>query len=170
MSERKPGSTTRRESSQRPVFYVAGFWHRLIAAAIDLAIILPVSLLMAWVAGAILGIHLPASRHRGIDFWLDAILASDPALIGLFVLCLAIATAYVLVFQITLARTPGMRVMKLRIIDQYGQPLSTPRAVVRSIGYLAAMSTLGLGFLWAGFDSEKRGLHDWIAGTYVVKA
>jgi uncharacterized RDD family membrane protein YckC len=27
-----------------------------------------------------------------------------------------------------------------------------------------------LGFLWVGFDSEKRGLHDWIAGTYVIKA
>jgi uncharacterized RDD family membrane protein YckC len=28
---------------------------------------------------------------------------------------------------------------------------------------------LFLGFLWIGFDSEKRGLHDWIAGTYVVR-
>jgi uncharacterized RDD family membrane protein YckC len=27
-----------------------------------------------------------------------------------------------------------------------------------------------LGFFWVGFDSEKRGLHDWIAGTYVIKA
>jgi uncharacterized RDD family membrane protein YckC len=24
--------------------------------------------------------------------------------------------------------------------------------------------------LWIGFDREKRGLHDWIADTYVVKA
>jgi uncharacterized RDD family membrane protein YckC len=29
--------------------------------------------------------------------------------------------------------------------------------------------TLGLGFLWIGFDSEKRGLQDWVSGTYVVK-
>jgi uncharacterized RDD family membrane protein YckC len=24
--------------------------------------------------------------------------------------------------------------------------------------------------LWMGFDSEKRGLQDWIAGTYVIRA
>jgi len=27
----------------------------------------------------------------------------------------------------------------------------------------------GLGLLWIGFDREKRGLHDWIAGTYVIR-
>jgi uncharacterized RDD family membrane protein YckC len=29
---------------------------------------------------------------------------------------------------------------------------------------------LALGFLWIGFDREKRGLHDWLADTYVVRA
>ena len=125
---------------------------------------------MAWLAGALTGIHLPASRHRGLDFWLDLLLASDPALLGFAVIALAIAAVYVLVFQISLARTLGMRLMKLRIIDQYGDHLSTPRAIARTSGYLASVTTLGLGFVWIGFDSEKRGLHDWIAGTYVVKA
>ena len=32
-----------------------------------------------------------------------------------------------------------------------------------------AAATLGLGFAWIGFDREKRGLHDWLAGTYVVR-
>ena len=35
---------------------------------------------------------------------------------------------------------------------------------------VGSVATLGLGFFWIGFDSEKRGLHDWLAGTYVVKA
>ena len=34
---------------------------------------------------------------------------------------------------------------------------------------MAGLATLGLGFLWIAFDSEKRGLHDWLSGTYVVK-
>ena len=42
--------------------------------------------------------------------------------------------------------------------------------MLRSGGYVAAAATLLLGFLWIGFDSEKRGLHDWIAGTYVIRA
>ena len=37
-------------------------------------------------------------------------------------------------------------------------------------GYLAGLATAFLGFLWIGFDAEKRGLHDWIAGTYVIRA
>lgn len=140
------------------------------AAAIDLVIIVPVSMIMAWLAGALSGVHLPASRHHGIDFWLDLLLVGDPALVGITVITLAIATVYVLVFQISLAYTPGMRLMKLRIIDQYGDRPTTSRAAIRTSGYLVAILTLGLGFLWVGFDSEKRGLHDWIAGTHVVKA
>lgn len=155
---------------QGPVFYVAGFWRRLVAAAVDLAIIVPVSLILGWIAGAITGVHLPPSRHRGIDFWLDLLLASDPALLGIVGLAMAVATVYALVFQVVLARTPGMRIMKIRIIDQYGDLLTTGRAAARTAGYLAAVATLGLGFIWIGFDSEKRGLHDWLSGTYVVKA
>ena len=46
---------------------------------------------------------------------------------------------------------------------------ATPRALVRTAGYVVSVASLGLGFLWIAFDSEKRGLHDWMAGTYVVK-
>lgn len=152
-----------------PTFYVAGFWRRLAAAMIDLAIILPVSYLLCWIAGSLAGIHLPQSRHRGLDFWLDLFLDSDPALVGAFGLTLAIGAIYVMVFQVTAARTPGMRLLKTRIIDLYGDPPSTGRALARTAGYLAGVATLALGFLWIGFDSEKRGLHDWVSGTYVVK-
>ncbi len=153
-----------------PTYYVAGFWRRLGAAAVDLGIVVPVALVLAWIAGQVAGVHLPPSRHRGVDFWLDLLLASDPALVGALGLVLAIATVYVLVFQITISRTPGMKLLRTRIIDVYGDPPSTGRAVARTAGYLAGVATLGLGFLWVGFDSEKRGLHDWISGTYVVKA
>ena len=170
LSSRSRPASPRGARGQRPVFHVAGFWHRVTAATIDLAVILPVSMIMAWLAGALSGVHLPTSRHHGIDFWLDLLLVGDPALLGITVITLAIATVYILVFQITLAYTPGMRLMRLRIIDQYGDPPTTSRAAVRTSGYLVSMLTLGLGFLWVGFDSEKRGLHDWIAGTHVVKA
>jgi uncharacterized RDD family membrane protein YckC len=43
-------------------------------------------------------------------------------------------------------------------------------AMARLTTARAGAVTLGLGFLWIGFDSEKRGLHDWLSGTYVVKA
>jgi uncharacterized RDD family membrane protein YckC len=58
----------------------------------------------------------------------------------------------------------------VRVIDVYGEPPSALRALARTLGYFVAAATGGLGFLWIGFDREKRGLHDWISGTYVIKA
>jgi uncharacterized RDD family membrane protein YckC len=158
------------QSRDAPTFYAAGFWHRVLAGCIDLAAIVPVALLVYLLVGRMTGVGLPPSRHHGVDFWLDLMLAGDPALITLAGLLVAVATIYVLVFQLTWAYTLGMRVMKIRIIDQYGTPLSTLRAVARTAGYLASAVSLGLGFIWIGFDSEKRGLQDWLSGTYVVKA
>ena len=82
---------------------------------------------------------------------------------------IAIALVYALIFHLTTGRTPGMRAVRVRVIDLYGDPPSTGRALVRCAGYLACVATLGLGFLWVAFDSEKRGLHDVLSGTLVVK-
>ncbi len=97
-------------------------------------------------------------------------LATDPALVMGIVLFTAIGMTYLLVFHIVLGRTLGMRVMKIRVIDVYGDRPSPARCAARCAGYLAGVATLVLGFLWMGFDSEKRGLQDWIAGTYVIRA
>ncbi len=152
-----------------PTFYVSGFWKRALAGAIDLAIILPVALLLCKIASSLTGLELPASRMRGLDFWLDLLLAGNSALIGAFGLTLAIATTYSLIFHISMGRTLGMRALKLRIIDVYGDEPSTQKALARTAGYLLCVASLGLGFIWIAFDSEKRGLHDWLASTYVIK-
>ncbi|HLU67217.1 MAG TPA: RDD family protein [Kofleriaceae bacterium] len=151
-----------------PTYHAAGFWRRLGGGLVDLAVLIPVCLILTWLAGALSGVHLPASRHRGLDFWLDLLLASDPALLGGLGLSLAIGVVYAMVFQVTRARTLGMRLVRVRIIDLYGDPPSIGRAAARTAGYLAGLATLGLGLLWIGFDSERRGLHDYLAGTYVV--
>ena len=158
-----------RSSKNAPKFFVSGFWKRAVAGVIDLAIILPVSLLLCKVAGSLAGLSLPPSRVQGLDFWLDLLLAGDGTLIGALGLTLAIASLYSLIFHISMGRTIGMRALKLRIIDVYGDAPSTNRALARTAGYLLGVASLGLGFIWIAFDSEKRGLHDWIAGTYVVK-
>jgi uncharacterized RDD family membrane protein YckC len=150
-------------------FLVGGFWRRFAGGLVDLAILLPICLILTWLAGALSGVHLPESRHRGLDFWLDLLLGSDPALLGGLGLSIAIGLVYALVFQATRQRTLGMRLLRMRVIDLYGDPPTVLRCAGRTAGYLASVATLGLGFLWIGFDSEKRGLHDWLSGTYVVK-
>jgi len=172
---RAPSAPTREPKARAPArdaptVHVAGFWRRFAAGWIDLAIILPVGLLLAWIASALTDVHLPPSRIRGPDFWLDLVLASDPALMTAFAMIVVVAVVYLMVFQATMGRTLGMRVLRIRVIDVWGEPPSIARCAARTAGYLASVATVMLGFLWVGFDSEKRGLHDWIAGTYVIKA
>jgi len=157
---------------QPPQVFVVGFWKRFVAAAIDFAVIVPVALIVTWLVSAISGVRLPAETLHllDVDLWIDLLLATDPAIIMALVLFIAIGMTYLLVFHIVVGRTLGMRVMKLRIIDIYGDRPSPARCVGRCAGYLASAATLFLGFLWMGFDSEKRALHDWIAGTYVIRA
>jgi len=151
--------------------YVVGFWKRLAAAGIDFFVILPVAMLITFIASKVANVHLPAKNIKllDIDMWIDLVLAGSGALVMAMVLFIAIALTYLLVFHITLGRTLGMRVLKMKIIDIYGDPPSPARCVARCSGYLAGFATLFLGFLWIGFDKEKRGLQDWIAGTYVIR-
>jgi uncharacterized RDD family membrane protein YckC len=138
---------------------------------IDLAAVLPLSMLMVLVVGKLAGVAPPQRVGLlDIDMWIDLVLATDPALVMGLTLVAGIGLVYLLVCHILLGRTVGMRLLKIRIIDVYGDPPSPARCVARCAGYLAGVATLFLGFLWMGFDSEKRALQDWLAGTYVIRA
>jgi uncharacterized RDD family membrane protein YckC len=50
-----------------------------------------------------------------------------------------------------------------------GEDVGYARALVRWIGQGMSFLVLGLGFLMIAFSREKQGLHDKIAGTYVVR-
>ena len=164
-----PVRPSRREA---PSVYVVGFWRRLAAAVVDLAIVVPAALVMTLLVSKIAGVRLPPSNLKilDVDMWIDLVLATDPALVMGLVMFLAIGLIYLLVFQIVVGRTLGMRLLRMKIIDVYGDRPSPARCVARCGGYVAGVATLFLGFLWMGFDSEKRGLQDWIAGTYVIRA
>ena len=151
--------------------YVVGFWKRLAAAAVDFAVIVPVALFITFIVSKASGVHLPAKNLKvtDVDMWIDLVLATNPAIVMGLVLFIAITLIYLFVFHMTLGRTLGMRVLKMKVIDVYGDPPSPARCAARCAGYLASIATLFLGFLWIGFDSEKRGLQDWIAGTYVIR-
>jgi uncharacterized RDD family membrane protein YckC len=165
------GMLAQRSRREPAAVFVVGFWRRLAAAAIDLAAVIPPALLITLIASWLTGLHMPTNlRLLDIDLWIDLVLARDPALVMALVLFCAISLVYLLVFQIASGHTLGMRILKMKIIDVYGEPPSAARCLARCGGYLAGFATLFLGFLWMGFDSEKRGLQDWIAGTYVIRA
>lgn len=163
-----PTRPSRRDAAS---VWVVGFWKRFAAAMIDAALIIPAALIITMIVSKVADVHLPARNMKvlDVDMWIDLVLATDPALVMGFGLLIATSMIYLLVFHITLGRTLGMRVLRMKVIDVYGDSPSPARCVARVAGYLASVATLFLGFLWIGFDSEKRGLQDWIAGTYVIK-
>ncbi|HEY4059372.1 MAG TPA: RDD family protein [Kofleriaceae bacterium] len=167
-----PVAPTRPSRREAPAVYVCGFWKRAAAAIVDLAIVVPVALIITWIASKVAGVHLPPSNMHitDVDMWIDLVLATDPALVMGMVLMLAIGLIYLLAFHVAVGRTLGMQLLGMKIIDVYGERPSPARCAMRCAGYVAGVATLFLGFLWMGFDSEKRGLQDWIAGTYVIRA
>ena len=67
-------------------------------------------------------------------------------------------------------RTVGKWVTDLRIERTDGGRLSYGRSILRHVvGYALTVATLGLGFLLAAFTPSGRALHDFIAGTAVVR-
>ena len=66
--------------------------------------------------------------------------------------------------------TAGKWTTGLRIRRTDGSHIGIGRAFVRHlVGYPLSFVTLGLGFLIAAFTPSGRGLHDFIAGTIVVR-
>jgi hypothetical protein len=67
--------------------------------------------------------------------------------------------------------TPGKMAVSAKIVDAktLGKP-STRQFINRYVAYCFSFIPLGLGFLWIAFDRQKRGWHDMLAGTLVIKS
>ena len=53
--------------------------------------------------------------------------------------------------------------------DENGDPIGIDKAILRYVGYWVSASILLIGFLMIAFRKDKRGLHDLIAGTRVIR-
>jgi uncharacterized RDD family membrane protein YckC len=79
-----------------------------------------------------------------------------------------VLVAYFVLFWSSAGQTPGMRLFRLRVVhgDQ-GAP-SVWRSFVRLIGLALAIIPCFAGFVPVLFDSRRRALQDYMAGTVVV--
>ncbi|HEY7954625.1 MAG TPA: RDD family protein [Polyangia bacterium] len=147
---------------------VAGFWRRAVAAVVDLLVLSVVFVILDMLVSLALRQPLPRLGQLGPDYLVDVAVNGDAlALVGL-VLLAVLAFLYFFIFQALSGQTPGKRLVGVRVIDAFGDRPSLGRALLRTAAYLPSALLLGIGFLWVGFDPEKRGLHDRLADTYVV--
>jgi len=141
--------------------YYAGFWMRLGAYIVDFVIVVLAVYTTYLVSGLI---YFAATGQLGSD-------EPAPTAVAMvaLILCLAVAIGYPICFWRWRGQTPGKMVLRIRVVRSDGSSLTWGAAIARFLGYIVAWITCGVLFLWVAFDRHKRGVHDRIADTCVVK-
>jgi uncharacterized RDD family membrane protein YckC len=86
------------------------------------------------------------------------------------ILGLLITLGYFPFFWARGGQTPGMRPFDLYVVrDSDGGRPTIGMALMRLVGYWINGIVLHIGFAWILIDNRRRGWHDIIAGTVVVK-
>ncbi len=67
------------------------------------------------------------------------------------------------------ATTAGKRLFRLYVVRIDGSRVGPGRAMARSLATVLSFLLLGIGFLMIAFREDKRGLHDLICDTVVIK-
>jgi len=81
-----------------------------------------------------------------------------------------ISIAYFIGMWGVMGQTIGMMPFGLRIVrNADGGKITWGNAVLRFIGMIVAFVCLFIGVIWVAFDARKRGWHDMIGGTVVIR-
>jgi uncharacterized RDD family membrane protein YckC len=135
----------------------AGFWTRFAAVFLDGLILFAVNFCISLIAG------LSASQAIGVRpkgaLALQLVLMAIQLTIGL---------SYEVVFIGKYGATPGKMACKITVVTAAGGHVSYARAFGRYFAKLLSYMVCLIGFIIAGFDSQKRALHDHICNTRVV--
>ena len=128
----------------------AGFWRRLTAVLVDIAILWVPCSLFGWLVDEALWDVLTFSAAE-------------------FALNLIIWTVYYgLLESSRYQATVGKLIMGLKVTDMAGHRISFLRASGRYISQIASALLLGIGFFMIAWTERKQGLHDIVCGCLVI--
>jgi uncharacterized RDD family membrane protein YckC len=159
---------------------IAGLGRRVLGGVIDFAILAATAGPLAWALDRLLdplgaqdqgarGLDL-SSQAGQIQFAL-ALLDSDVSSLLLRAGPLLVFIGMYYMFTVSWSgRSLGQRLLSMRVVDRRGQPPSVLVTGLRTIAQLAGLAAAACGPLWIAIDSERRALHDLVAGTYVVRS
>jgi uncharacterized RDD family membrane protein YckC len=124
-----------------PGMAFGGFWIRVVAYIIDAILIGIVETILISAAGA-----------------------AGQSIAGL------LGIVYFIGMWGTTGQTVGMMPFGLRVVrNADGGKLTWGNAVLRFIGLIVSFVCIFIGVIWVAFDSRKRGWHDMIGGTVVIR-
>ena len=130
----------------------AGFWIRAVAVLID---------------GVVLIVAQGILFGAGWMLWGSGLSAGMAVKGATQLFSSLIGAAYTIAFHWIWGQTLGKMALQIRVVSMDGGRLSFGQAVGRYFATFLSALILGIGFVMAGVRSDKRALHDLLAGTRV---
>ena len=123
-----------------------GFWIRLAAALLDYTSLI------------------------GIGVLATAFIETELAQIVGFILILFVSPLYLVLFTALRGQTLGKIICRIQVVNDQGNAPGIGPAILREIILRFVFYFLFfVPYLWVGIDRHKRGLHDHLSGTYVIR-
>jgi len=148
-----------------------GFWLRFVAVLIDgIILAIPIGILEVVVFGA-MGLSMARLGENPSPEDVFAVLGPLFGMIGLVsIISVGLSAAYETFFVAKYGATPGKMALGLKVVRPDGSMLTAGRACGRYFAKMLSGMILYIGYIMAGFDDQKRALHDRICDSRVIKA
>jgi resuscitation-promoting factor RpfA len=153
---------TKPASPSIPEIHWGGFFRRACAFVIDGIVILTLSMIMFVMC--YVGYKVGLSAHGRALTWER----STPFFVLFTWGWIGLATAYFVIFHGLEGKTIGKWLLGLRVVGAERSAVTYRRAFLRWLGMVGFAPVL-LGFLWILWSREKRGWHDFLARTWVIR-
>lgn len=141
--------------------HYGGFWIRAAARIVD-AILLNVVFLIVRIPFGV-AMFAPSTGQNPA-----AVMAMMAPLLLITFLSMVAAACYEIFFIARYGATIGKMIFGLKVIRADGFPISLGLSTGRYFAQFINSFILGIGYIMAGFDVQKRALHDRICGTRVI--
>jgi uncharacterized RDD family membrane protein YckC len=146
-----------------------GFWRRFIAKILDAIIMAVVSVPLNMVLSSMI-VGSANYFSPQIDPHSTAGLGAFFLFQGVSILVnLGLGIGYAVFFIRKYQATPGKLAMGLKLLRTDGSHLTIGRIIGRYFAEVVSAIVLYIGYIMAGFDNEKKALHDIICDTRVIK-
>ena len=144
----------------------AGFWIRFVAWIIDTIVLFIMQRVISFaLLGSVLRRNVYQPGMRPEEF-----IGPMMGMVGLaWLISMAVGACYEGFFVAKLGATPGKMALGLKVVRPDGRPVDLGRAFGRYFAKILSAIIIFIGYIMVGFDSEKRGLHDMICDTRVVR-
>lgn len=154
-----PGSPPYRPGAPIDAVPKAGFWIRVVATLVDAFIVFGLQFILGSIL-AVAGTVTTVGAETG---------AGETAMV-VHLFNLIISFVYYVFFTGYNGQTPGKMALRIKVVRRDGGPVGYARAAFREVPAKFLSGILfGIGYLMVAFDEQKRGLHDRMSDTYVIK-